>query len=217
MTYNLGTVRTRLNQRLDDTSFDSATANQFINDGQRYILNARRFVFMEREIDITTTSGVNTLTSLPTDMQVPLSLRVHTPVGNAVMLHYIEYEDLDTAVPNITNTGSTAPSNWYVFNLIPYVYPVADNTYTLKLKYIKEADELTSDASVPEVPEAFGEALVLASYKRALEFNDENDKAQLIQLNLDEQLEKMDERYKRQAGTPHIMSQPNRTRRIRAF
>lgn len=217
MAYNRGTIRTRIQQKLDDTAFDTSTLNQFIDDGQRDILNSRRFVFMEREADVTTTASANTLTGVPTDLQVPLSLRVYTPIGYASALPYMEYEDVDLAFPNPTLSGNTPPSAWYIFNQIPYIYPSADNTYTLKLKYIKDPTELTTDASVPEVPEAFGELLVLAGYKRALEFNDDYDQAQIIQAQIDELMDKMDERYKRQAGNVHVMRQPNRTRRIRSF
>jgi len=217
MTYNLGTVRTRVEQRLDDTSFGSAKLNQFINDAQRDILNSRRFTFMEREADVTTVIGSDTISGQPTDMAVPLHLRVYTPVGNAIMLDYMEYEDFDRAVPNINNVGSTAPSAWRIFNNTIYVYPLANAEYALKLKYVKNADELTGDASVPEIPEAFSEILVLGAYKRALEHNDDFDLSQVIQSQIDELADKMDERYKRQAGFPHIMRQPNRTTRTRRF
>lgn len=214
MTYQLSTVRTRVQQRLDDTSFSTAYLDQFINDAQRDILNSRRFVFMEKEATVTTTSGVNTLTGVPTTMQTPLSLRVYTPVGNAIVLPYMEYEDIDVVVPNMSLVGNTAPVRWYMFDHTPYVYPNADATYTLKLKYIKEPTELTGDTDVPEIPESFSEILVLGALKRAHEFNDDNDKAQMVQIQIDEQMEKMDERYKRQAGSPHIMMQPNRRRRL---
>lgn len=217
MTYQLSTVRTRVQDKLDDASFSASKIDQFINDGQRDILNSRRFVFMEREQDVTTTASSQTLSSLPTDMQTPLSLRVYTPVGNSILLKYMEYEDIDATIPNQTSVGTGSPYYWYMFNLTPYIYPVADSTYTLKLKYIKSPAELTTDASIPEIPESFSEILVLAGYKRALEFNDENDKAQLIQLQIDEQITKMDERYKRQTGLPHIMGQPNRRNRIKGF
>lgn len=213
MSYDLANIRGRVEQKLDDTSFGTAKLNQFINDGQRDILNTRKFVFMERETDVTTTDGVNTLTGLPTDMQVPLTLRVYTPVGDAKLLDYIEYEIIDTYVPNITNNGTTAPSSWYMFNLIPYIYPIANGTYTLKLKYVKEATDLTADVQVPEIPQSFSEVLVLAAFKRALEHNDDYDQAQLIQRQIDEQIELMDNRYKRQSGQPHIMLQPFRIRR----
>lgn len=213
MAYNLGTVRTRVQQKLDDTAFDTATLNQFINDAQRDILNSRRFVFMESEADVTTTAGSFDLTGLPSDMQTPLSLRVYTPIDNAILLDYMEYEDIDLALPNPTISGNVPPSAWVIFNMTPkLVYP-ADDTYTLKLKYIKSPAELTTDAAVPSIPEAFSEILVLGSYKRALEFNDDYDQAQIIQIQIDEQMDKMDERFKRQSGRPHIMRQPNRLTR----
>lgn len=213
--YNLGTTRARIEQKLDDTSFGVDKLNQFINDGQRDILNSRRFVFMEREADLTTTDGLDTVTSTPTDMAVPLSLRVYTPIGNAIPLGYVEYEDFDRAIPNATNNGESAPSLWRVFNKTIYIYPIADAEYSLKLKYVKEATELTDDASVPEIPEAFSETLVLAGYKRALEHNDDYDQAQIIQLQIDEQMDKIDERYKRQSGQPHIMANSWRGHRQR--
>jgi hypothetical protein len=217
MTYNLGTVRARIEQKLDDTNFGVAKLNQFINDAQEDILNSRRFVFMEREADVTTNEGSQTLLNVPTDMQTPLSLRIHTPIGYATVLPYMEYEDFDRAIPNQDYIGNTIPNMWRVFNKDILIYPNPDTAYYLKLKYIKEVTELILDADVPEIPQSFGEALVLAGYKRALEHNDDFDQAQVIQQQIDEFITKMDERYKRQSGTPHIMRLPNRTVRRRGI
>lgn len=215
MVYNLGSTRSRIEQKLDDTSFGVDKLNQFINDGQRDILNARRFVFMEREADLTTNIGLDSVNGTPTDMQVPLTLRVYTPVGNAIQLQYVEYEDFDRALPNPTSNGTSAPSQWRVFNQDIIVYPLSDVAYTLKLKYIKEPAELVIDSDVPEIPESFGEILVLAGFKRALEHNDDYDQAQIIQLQIDEKVDTMDNRYKRQSGEPHIIANPLRTGRQR--
>lgn len=217
MTYNRADIKTRVQDKLDDTKFDSTKLNQFINDAQREILNARRFTFMEREANITTTSGSTALTGVPTTMQIPLSMKVYTPVGNATFLDYVEYEDIDQRMPNISIAGNTPPSAWTIFNLTPILVYQADGTYTLKLKYIKTPDELTTDASVPEIPEAFGELLVLGAYKRALLFNDENAKAQLVQQDIDKLTEDLDARSRRQMGTPHIMKNVNRVTRVKGF
>lgn len=217
MAYNLGTVRGRIEQKLDDTSFGVAKLNQFINDGQKEILNTYRFPFMEREAAVNAIPASETLQNLPTDIQAPLSLRIYTPIGNATELAYIEYEDFDRAFPNPNLTGSTAPAAWRYFNREILIYPTPDDTYNLRLKYIKEPSELTLDADVPEVPESFGELLVLAGYRRALEHNDDYDQAQLIQQQMDIMNEKMVERYARNQSSPHIMRQPNRATRIRRF
>lgn len=212
MTYELGTVRSRIEQKLDDTSFGVDKLNQFINDGQRYILNSRRFTFMELEADVTTEVGSSLLTGYPTNVQTPLSIRVYSPSGNATVLSYVEYEDFDYGMPNPSIVGNGKPSLWYIFNGVVNIYPSADAEYTLRLKYIKEPAELTVDASIPEVPESFGEVLVLTGYKRALEHNDDFDQAQIIQQQIDEQMTLLDERHKRQSGQPHIMRQLNRRR-----
>lgn len=213
MAYNLGTVRTRIQQKLDNTSFDTAKLNQFINDGQRDILNTRRFIFMEGEGNLTTSSGSDSLSTLPTDFQVPLSLRIYSPTSNSSMLTYIEYEDFDTLMPNPNLAGNTIPFAWYIFDSVPKVYPLADGTYTIKMRYVKKPIELTSDTDVPQIPEEFSETLVLAGYKRALEHDDDYDQAQIIQLQIDDKINTMDERYSRQKGLPHVMRQPWRTRR----
>ncbi len=214
MSYNLGTVRGRVEQKLDDTSFGVAKLNQFINDGQRDILNSKRFLFMEREATVQTVVGNSTIIGQPLNMQVPISLRIYSPSNNAMLLNYVEYEDFDTVMPNQDNVGNTAPSYWRVFDGSIFVYPNTDKVYDLKLKYVKEAGELINDTDVPEIPEAFGEVLVLAGYKRALEHNDDYDQAQIIQQQIDIQMDTMDGRYKRQYGQPHVMRQPNRNRRI---
>lgn len=213
MAYNLGTVRTRIQQKLDNTNFDTSKLNQFINDGQRDILNTRRFSFMESEASLTTTASSDALTGLPTDLQIPISLRIYSPTADASMLTYIEYDDFDVVMPNPSIAGTTIPSAWYIFNGTPKVYPIADGSYTVRMKYIKKPTELTADADVPEIPEEFSELLVLTGYKRALEHDDDYNQAQIIQLQIDDKISTMDERYSRQKGLPHIMRQPWRTRR----
>lgn len=217
MAYTLSTVRSRIEQKLDDTSFGTSKLTQFINDGQADILNSRRFTFMEREADIVTNPGDDTTLNVPALMQTPLSLRVYTPTSNALYLPYMEYENIDKMYPNIMETVAGAPVAWRAFNQDIFVYPIADNSYAMKLRYIKAPAELVLDDDVPEVPEPFGETLVLAGYKRALEHNDDYDQAQVIQQQIDVLIEKMDERYKRQTGRPHIMQQPLRRNRVRGF
>lgn len=213
MAYNLGTVRTRIQQKLDNTNFDTSKLNQFINDGIRDILNTRRFVFMEAETSLTTTAATDDLSTLPTDFQVPLSLRIYSPTNNSTLLTYMEYEDFDTMMPNPNLVGQTIPFSWYIFNRVPKVYPFADNVYTIKMKYVKKPTELTVDADIPEIPEEFSEVVVLAGYKRALEHDDDYDQAQIIQMQVDDKINQMDERLSRQKGLPHVMRQPWRTRR----
>lgn len=189
MTYQLSTVRTRIQQKLDNTSFDSAKLNQFINDGQREILNTNRFPFMESEATATTANGSDAITynPVPSDLQQVLSVRVYLPDTKAVTLEMKEYEYVDTLYPNPDLTDPGFPQFTYIFNNTLKVFPRADATYTLKVKYLKRPAELVNDADVPAIPEEFGELLVLAGYKRALEHEDNFDQAQIVQQTIDEQ------------------------------
>lgn len=214
MAYNLGTIRGRVEQKLDDTNFGTAKLNQFINDGIRDVLNSRRFRFMEREATVQTVIGGSNVTGTPLDMQVPVSLRIYNPQNRAVELTYVEYEDFDRAMANQSNVSNSVPSLWRIFNGNIEVYPNADAVYDLRLRYLKAPAEVVSDSDTPEIPEAFSELVVLAGYKRALEHNDDYDQAQVIQQQIDIQTDNMDERLKRQTGMPHILRQPNRSRRI---
>lgn len=214
MSYNLQSVRSRVEQKLDDTSFGAAKLNQFINDGQRDILNSRRFRFMEREATVQTVVGNSAVTGTPLDMQVPITIRIYSPANQAIELTYVEYEDFDRVMANQNNVSNTVPAYWRAFNNQIEVYPNADAIYDLRLKYIKAATTLVNDTDVPEIPEAFSEVLVLAAYKRALEHNDDYDQAQLIQQQVDIQTDNMDERFRRQIGLPHVMRLPNRNRRV---
>lgn len=213
MAYQLSTVRDRIQRKLDNTSFETNKLNDFINDGQRYIFNKRRFTFMEREDTVTTSDGSDQLGSYPTDIQVPITLRLYSPTNYARALTYIEYESFDESIPNPNLTGEGPPIAWTIFNGTPQVYPVSDTTYTLALRYLKKPAELVDDTDVPEIPEEFSETLVLAGYMRALEHDDDFDQAQVIQLKVDEQVQDMDERYNRQRGTVHTMRQPWRATR----
>lgn len=212
-TYQLSTVRSRIQRKLDNTSFDSTTLNDFINDGQRWIFNHSRLTFNEREASVTTTASSTALTGLPTDISQPLNLRVYTPVNYAMLVPYVEYEDVDLIYPNVSLIGNGPPIAWTVFNGTPVLVNNADQTYTLKLKYIHSPTELINDTDVPEVPVEFSELLVLAGYKRALEHDDDFDQAQVIQQQIDREIIDMNGRYRRQAGVPHIMKQPKNLKR----
>lgn len=142
MTYNLQSVRSRVEQKLDDTSFGTAKLNQFINDGQRDILNSRRFRFMEREATVQTVIGGHDVTGTPIDVQVPISIRIYNPQNLASELTYVEYEDFDRTMPNQDNVSNTVPAFWRTFNNAIEVYPNADDIYDLKLRYVKEPAEL---------------------------------------------------------------------------
>lgn len=210
MSYTVATLESRILQKLDNTAFDTTKLLQFLNDGQRDLVILSRLLQSRAEGTWTTTDGTDALTTSVTDMLVPLSFRITLPAASAGVLDYIEQEDLDIIAPDVSAVPEGAPTAWLNSNGTPKVYPYADQTYTLKGRYLKVPAELVTTADVPLWPEVHSEILVLAGYKRALIHDDQNDKAQLVQVDIDEMLTAMKRVNIPNIGTPHIMRQPRR-------
>lgn len=214
MAYQLSTVRTRIQAKLDNTAFDQTKLTQFVNDGQRDIFGTYKFPFMEREADLTTTIGSNATSALPAAFQSLISLRRYTPSDTAGMMKYVEYEDFDERHPNPTVGDNSIPTEYTIFNGAITVFPKSDVVHTLKLKYYKEPAELVNDSDVPEIPEEYSELLVLAGYKRALMHDDNFDQAQVVQQDIDGMAQAMILRLsKRATGQVHVMRSPRNLRR----
>jgi hypothetical protein len=119
---------------------------------------------------------------------------------------------MDLYYPNITLLGTGPPIAWSIFAGTPIAVNRADAVYTLLSKYVQVPPTLVNDSDVPIVPDTFGEVLVLAGYKRALEHDDDFDQAQVIQQQIDSMIMEMTNFLKPQTGVPHIMRSPNMKR-----
>lgn len=213
MAYNLDTLTTRIQNKLDNTAFNTAILTQFINDGIRDIVIQAKPQYYQAETSYTTTIGANTLTTVATDVLVPISMRTYTPQNYAMLLPFMEYQDVDLYYPNVGLLGTGPPIAWSTFALVPFVVNNADAVYTLRSKYLQVPMELSAAIDVPALPVTFSEIIVLAGYKRALEHDDDFDQAQVVQQQIDSKLLDLSSLAKPQIGTPHIMKQPNVSRR----
>lgn len=206
MAYQLSTLVTNVQNRLDDTGFSAEIIKQFINDAQRDYLGDKRWRFMEETADFTATIGSQLLGTLPDDYEMPITLRVTTPYNAARILNFMDYKDVDRIYPAPTLLGNTLPFAWYEFANTIYLLPAAGQAYTLQLRYIKVPTELSADADVPVIPEEFQELLVLGALWRCHEFNDDYDKAALTKVKESDLLTKLNKRYGvRQLGQRSIM------------
>lgn len=213
MAYQLSTLRSRIQDKLDNTSFSTSILNQFINDGLRDIVIQAKPQYSRLEATYTTTINANTLTTSATDVLVPLSFKLFTPINYAMKLPFIEYQDVDLFYPNVGLLGTGPPIAWSVFSTVPFVVNNSDAVYTLKGKYLQAPPELVNDTDVPILPVTFSEILVLAGYKRALEHDDDFDQAQVVQQAINSKILDMTSILKPQLGVPHIIRQPLRRRR----
>lgn len=211
MSYLLSDINTRVQHKLDDTSFDTAKLIDFANDTEREIFNRYRISNKEVQLDtITTTAGSRDLTGLPTSVLQYITLRIILPVNYSKVIPYVEYEDADVFYPNYNLLGQGPPIAWFNFAGTPTLLNRADKTYTLSAKYTAPPTTLTAVGDTPNIPQEHSEILVLGMYARALEFNDEFDKASIVRQQMHQLAVDYVDATRRTAGTPHIMKN-NRT------
>lgn len=211
MSYLVSDLITRVQRKLDDISFDTSTLIDFANDTEREIFNRYRINTEEQQIDtITTTAGSRDLTGLPTSPAVLtyISLQLIAPVNYSKKIPYVKYEDADLYYPNYQLLGQGPPIAWFIFDGTPHLMNFADKTYTISAKYTIQPTKLAAAGDTPNVAEEFSELTVLGMYARALEFNDEFDKAQLVRAQFNRLATDYVDATRRTAGTPHIMRRP---------
>lgn len=213
-TYQLSTVRSRIQDKLDNTSFSTSILTQFVNDGLRDIIIQAKPRFSQLETTYTTTASSTTLTTSATDVLVLMSMKIFTPINYTQKLPFIEYQDVDLYYPNPGLLGTGPPIAWTIYQNLPILVNNADTVYTLRGKYLQVPPELVNDTDVPVLPVTFSEILVLSGYKRALEHDDNFDQAQIIQQQITQKILDMNETLKPQLGTPHIMASPYTRRRV---
>lgn len=214
MAYQLSTVRSRIQDKLDNTSFSTSILTQFVNDGLRDVVIQAKPKQYQAETSYMTVASANTLTTSATDVLVPMNMRIFTPINYAMLLPFMEYQDVDLYYPNVGLLGTGPPIAWSVYADVPFVVNNTDQVYTLKSKYLKVPTELANDTDVPALPVTFSEILVLAGYKRALEHDDDFDQAQVIQQQIDSKIMDLTSILKPQLGLPHVMRQPYVNRRL---
>lgn len=223
MAYNLASIRDKvLNDKLDDTTYDPAIIDDFINDAQRSIFNTYELPFQEAEDDDTIASGDFEI-DFPDDYQREQALIIVGPNNSIrdITRNYLPWRKFINSYPLPSNNTPGAPMMWTVHAGRVLLSRPADQNYQYVLWYIKSPAELSDDADVPEIPESFQEILVLGAYYRVLERNEDFDLAAFYKTGeYAEELDKMVARLMpTQVGTPTVMSQPqqrNPRRRTRS-
>lgn len=222
MAYTLASIRNRvITDKLDDPQYDPTVVDGFINDAQRSIFNTYELPFMEKTFS-GTSAATEWIFDFPVDYQVQNALILVGPDNNIVDLtdNYIDFRAFNQMYPSPGDNPVGRPNVWTTYgNKLYYSRPL-DQDYQVTLYYLKTPTLLDADGDVPEIPESFGEVLILGAYYRVLERNEDFDLA-LFYKNGDyqDELDKMVSRLgRRQTGTPTIMAQPRRgirTRRVR--
>lgn len=209
MSYTVATVTTRVQNLLDNPAFSAAKILQFMNDYQREVARKYKLSVWQDTEEVTSSESNDNLTGLPTDLLIPISLRMTDPYD--FLVPYVEYQDIDEHYPDPSSDGTAQTQIWYSYGGALKIYPYAGQVYTFKLRYARIPTELSGQNDTPELPEISSECLVLGCQVRALKHDDQNTKAQLIQQDLNK-LEL--ELFQPSKSGGFIMPLPNKRRRI---
>lgn len=201
MSYTLGAVTTRVQQRVRDTGFSSTEIHSYINDTQRDVFNEYRLPFMEASQAYTVASGVADITNgsgLPTNYVQAIDLLN----SSGELIPNVDVRELDQ---NLTS-DTDSPVCWYYYAETINVHPTPTDDYDVTLRYYKRPTELSGDSDVPEVPSEFEEILVVGAAYRVMQVKDNYDQAGILQNKYDELLDKLVQRYSQaQVGKPTVM------------
>lgn len=211
MSYNLSSLVAKVQSRINDASFSSATITEYLNDAQNDLFSEYDLRFMEASQTYTLNVGTADITNdtgLPADFESVYTI-TNTTAGYESLIPYRDFRDIDENIANPLSEaayGTGSPTSWYMYGGTIYVFPLPDQAYTLLLRYKKRPTILTADADVIAVPQEFEELLILGATYRVHEFNDNYDQAAYLKGRYDEQARKLVNRYSRkQTGAPTIM------------
>jgi uncharacterized protein YutD len=210
LSYILGDITTRVQQRVGDTGFSSTEIKGYINDAQRDVFNEFRLPFMEDTQNYTVTAGSSDITNgagLPSNYVQAIDL-ILTSNGEMV-IPYKDFREIDNYYPDPNDTvvhTAGKPQYWYFYANTIRLFPVPDNAYTLTLRYFKAPIVLSATTDIPSIPPEFEEILVMGAAYRVLQVKENYDQAGILQNKYDEILKKLVMRYSQsQVGTPTIM------------
>jgi len=176
----LAIFKTRVRNKLDDSSFSDSKLTQFADDVNKDIFNSYIWPFCEKTFVGTVTTTTSTY-DFPSDHQATIDMTLIDPNATASFLTYVPYKQFDTSYPDPAQLTSATPTLWTRFGSSFIVGPSKPNaTYTLSMRYLKDPATISSDANTFDVPDSFAELIVLGMYRRALESEDEWDLAQPV-------------------------------------
>jgi len=209
MEYNLAGIRRRvLVDKLDDEEFDPSVVDNFINDTQRDICNQYELPFQEKIFSGDVPSG-STMFKFPGDVAEIQSQVITSPADGTQRSLKDSYADFRTFNSMYPTPAASLPSpilKWTLYAGNMLTSAPTDKDYTMTIFYVSKPVTLTENASVPQIPEEFGELLVLGAFKRIQERNEDFDLAAGTQREYERILLQLVNRYGfRKADGPIVM------------
>lgn len=197
MDYNLAGIRQRiLVDKLDDEEYDPDVIDRFINDTQRDIFNQYELSFQEKIFSGTIPAGA-TMFRFPTDVAQIQSQVITGPDGTQrnIRDYYMKFREFNQSFPTPGSSTAGAVGYWTLYAGNMLTSAPTDQEYTMTIYYIKKPKTLTVGTEVPEIPEEFGELLVLGTLQRVQQRNEDYDLAAQTALEYQRLLNLLVNRY----------------------
>lgn len=215
MSYTCQDIITQVQNKIGDSSFSPTDILQYINHINRDVHNTYQLRYMQNSADYTTSTGVASLGTIPTDMQLAYNLR-RTDKQYAGKLEYMPFDKFDERYPVPTLQAPSIPLLWYDYAQQIYLFPAPSlptglSGYGLELRYLKKPTTLTAFTQTPDIPEEFQEILTLGALKHAYERRQRFDVSQLMDQQYQAKVLELVQRYGTSAmaeSDPYIMETP---------
>lgn len=223
MSFILGDIVTRVQQRIRDTGYSSTEIKGYVNDAQNDAFNEYRLPFTQDIQTYSLVAGQSDITNgagLPTNYVQAVDLTL-TSGGTQMVLPYVDVTSIDSFYPNPEDSVLHPPGipiYWYWYEQTIKVFPTPVAGLTVSLRYYKRPTTLDSDADVPDLPSEFEELLIMGAAYRVLQVKDNYDQAAILQNKYDEILQKLVVKYSvPQVGEPMRMRINRNVTRKRYF
>ena len=177
-----------------------------INDAYFDVCSRDTWPFLEKTANITISAGQGALTSQPTDLGSVLKAVIDA-TGTPLMP--IRLDDFTTRFAGMLGSVGQ-PYYYYFIDDQMYVYPNADTTYTLTLRYLATPQRLDNSlpgtSDIPLIPDRHRRVILLGSLVSANAMEDDTDLAAWFEQQFEARLARMtQDLWKKQWDRPDMI------------
>jgi hypothetical protein len=199
LAYNLLDLTSAVQDDLKDSSFNSTRIRRYLNHGQKIIFGTHEFKFTEKSVSGSLTIGEHTYEQ-QSDHEATIGGVLINPSATTsywVMdeTNYLGYREFFARNPDPSVNTNARPSEWTEFGDQIYFNCPVDKAYIFKQRYYRIPTDMTTDASVPDVPVTFRELLELWADYRGEKYRGNHDIAATYKQEFEDGLEAMAMRY----------------------
>lgn len=186
----LAEIRTAVRERLDDPTFETAKIDRWANWVIADICTRANFPFLEGSTTTSTVASTQDYTITTIDSTID-KIRSVIDITNETNLQFMDPHEMDATYLDMSDDTTSKPLYWTIYGDTLRLYPIPDDAYTLQIRFKKTPTTLTNTTDVAEIPDRYVEAVVLGTYQKALEWNDDFDYAAAIQNQYEQKVSKI--------------------------